>query len=73
MKLSEAVKTLADQLSAAQEQHEDICTIQGVSTTLHTILLGMGGTIYNTHTLEPFIHRLFLNHQLSPGAGFRPT
>jgi len=53
---------LLNQLSAAQErirtvfeQHECLCTIlQGASVTLHTILLGVGGTIYNNHTLEPF-------------------
>jgi len=52
---------LLNQLSAAQErirtvfeQHECLCTIlQGASVTLHTILLGVGGTIYNNDTLEP--------------------
>jgi hypothetical protein len=28
--------------------------LQGASVTLHIILLGVGGTIYNTHTLKPF-------------------
>ena len=28
--------------------------LQGASVTLHVILLGVGGTIYNTHTLKPF-------------------
>jgi len=44
-----------NQLDAAKEQHKDLCNIlQGASVTLHIILLGVGGTIYNTHTLKPF-------------------
>jgi len=42
------------QLSAAQEQHKDLCIFQGASVTIRTILLGMGGIIYNTEALEPF-------------------
>ena len=43
------------QLNAAKEQHKNLCSIlQGASVTLHIILLGVGGTIYNTHTLKPF-------------------
>ena len=39
----------------AKEQHKDLCNIlQGASVTLHIILLGVGGTFYNTHTLKPF-------------------
>jgi hypothetical protein len=42
-------------LNAAKEQHKDLCNIlQGASITLRIILLGVGGTIYNTHTLKPF-------------------
>jgi hypothetical protein len=42
-----------NQLNAAKEQHKDLCNIlQGASVTLHIILLGVGGTIYNT--LKPF-------------------
>jgi hypothetical protein len=44
-----------NQLNATKEQHKDLCHIlQGASVTLHIILLGVGGTIYNTHTLKPF-------------------
>ena len=43
-----------NQLNTAQEQHKDRCNIlQGASVTLHIILLGVGGTIYNAHTLKP--------------------
>ena len=46
---------LQNQLSAVQEQHKGLySTLQGASDTLHTILLGVGGTICNNHTLEPF-------------------
>ena len=44
-----------NQLDAAKEQHKDLCNIlQGASVTLHIILLGVSGTIYNTHTLKHF-------------------
>jgi hypothetical protein len=44
-----------NQMNAATKQHKDLCNIlQGASVTLHIILLGVGGTIYNTHTLKPF-------------------
>jgi len=43
-----------NQLNTAKEQHKDLCNIvQGASVTLHIIHLGVGGTIYNTHTLKP--------------------
>ena len=42
-------------MAYAKEQHKYLCNIhQGASVTLHIILLGVGGTIYNTHTLKPF-------------------
>jgi len=44
-----------NQLSAAQEQQECLCTIfQGAFVTVHTILLGVGGTFKNQYTPEPF-------------------
>ena len=44
-----------NQLNATKDQHKDLCnTLQGASVTLHIILWGVGGTIYNTHTLKPF-------------------
>jgi len=49
-----------NQLSAAKGQHKDLCNIlQGASVTLHIETsryhpFGVGGTIYNTHTLKPF-------------------
>jgi hypothetical protein len=45
-----------NQLFAATEQQKDLlCNIlQGASVTLHIILLGVDGTIYNVHTLKPF-------------------
>ena len=39
-----------NQLNAAKEQHKDRDFLQGASVTLHIILLGVGGTIYNTHS-----------------------
>eukprot|EP00983_Pelagomonas_calceolata_P066030 1148838-Pelagomonas_calceolata.AAC.1 len=40
------------QLEAAQRQHADICKIiSGKAVTLHTFLLGVGGTCYTEHTL----------------------
>ena len=45
-----------NQLSAAQEQHKGLRTIlQGAAVALHTIRLGVGGTVYSNHTLEPII------------------
>ena len=45
-----------NQLSATQEQHKGLySTLQGASITIHTILLGVDGTSYNNHTLEPFM------------------
>jgi hypothetical protein len=44
-----------NQQSAVQEQHKGLCTIlQGASTSLHAVLSGVGGTIYNTPAFEPF-------------------
>ena len=44
-----------NQLNAAKEQHKGLGNIlQKASVTLHIILLGVGGTIYNIHTLKPF-------------------
>jgi hypothetical protein len=44
-----------NQLNAAKEQHKDLSnTLQGASVTLHIILFGVGGTIYNIYTLIPF-------------------
>ena len=41
-----------NQLNIAKEQHKDLCIIlQGASVTLHIILLGVGGIIYNTQCL----------------------
>ena len=54
-----------NQLNAAKEQHRDLCNIfQGASVTLHIILLGVGGIVYNTHTLKLF-KELGLNTQKS--------
>ena len=45
-----------NQLNAAKEQHNDLYALskEPPCVTLHIILLGVGGTIYNTHTLKPF-------------------
>ena len=41
--------------NAAKEQHKNLCNnLQGAFVTLHITLLGVGGTIYNSHTLKPF-------------------
>jgi len=52
-----------NQLNPAKEQHKDLCNIlQEASVALRIIFLGVGGTIYNTHTLKPF-KELGLNSQ----------
>jgi len=41
------------QLVAAQQQHADLCRlISAKAVTLHTILLGVGGTCFREHTLN---------------------
>eukprot|EP00983_Pelagomonas_calceolata_P035796 1120209-Pelagomonas_calceolata.AAC.1 len=43
------------QREASQQQHSEPCKqLQGADTTIHPILLGVGGTIYNAHTLDQF-------------------
>eukprot|EP00983_Pelagomonas_calceolata_P124401 1161103-Pelagomonas_calceolata.AAC.12 len=51
------------QLEAAQRQHADLCKlINAKVVTLHTILLGVGGTCYTEHSLNQF-KQLGLGHQ----------
>eukprot|EP00983_Pelagomonas_calceolata_P078425 1154246-Pelagomonas_calceolata.AAC.4 len=41
---------------ASKQQHHDLCrhlSRASAQVTLHTILIGVGGVIYNPHTLEP--------------------
>jgi hypothetical protein len=55
--LSYALYYTQRQLNVAKEQLKDLCNIlQGAFffVTPHIILLGVGGTIYNTHPLKPF-------------------
>eukprot|EP00983_Pelagomonas_calceolata_P067261 1149414-Pelagomonas_calceolata.AAC.1 len=41
------------QLEASQQQHSELCKqFQGAEITLHTILLGVCGTICTAHTLD---------------------
>eukprot|EP00983_Pelagomonas_calceolata_P012945 413560-Pelagomonas_calceolata.AAC.1 len=41
------------QLEAAQWQHTDLCKLNSAKVvTLHTILMGVGGTCYTDHTLN---------------------
>eukprot|EP00983_Pelagomonas_calceolata_P042948 1138714-Pelagomonas_calceolata.AAC.3 len=43
------------QLEASQQQHSELCRQpQGAEITIHPILLGVGGTIYNAHTHDHF-------------------
>ena len=54
-----------NQLSPAQKQHKSLCNIRlgvgirGASVTLHNILLGVGGSIYNKHMVVSFKERGF--------------
>ena len=45
------------QLEAANEQHKKLCDrqLKGKNIVLHTILLGVGGSVYIPHTLKHFI------------------
>ncbi len=41
------------QLEASRKQHEVLCKrLKAKKVILHTILLGMGGSIYTSHTLN---------------------
>eukprot|EP00983_Pelagomonas_calceolata_P059660 1146029-Pelagomonas_calceolata.AAC.1 len=54
------------QLQASQQQHSELCKqLQGADITLHTIFLGVGGTIYTAHTLDQF-KKLGIDPQRSP-------
>ena len=46
----------SNQLEAAQQQHKNLCDnqLRGKTIMLHTILLGVGGSIYIPHTLQHF-------------------
>eukprot|EP00983_Pelagomonas_calceolata_P120154 1160678-Pelagomonas_calceolata.AAC.1 len=51
------------QLEVAQRQHANLCNpINAKAVTLHTLLLGVGGTCYTEHTLNQF-KQLGLDHQ----------
>eukprot|EP00983_Pelagomonas_calceolata_P079994 1154948-Pelagomonas_calceolata.AAC.1 len=51
------------QLETAQRQHADLCkNTSGKAITLHTTLLGVGGTSYTEHTLDQF-KQMGLDHQ----------
>eukprot|EP00983_Pelagomonas_calceolata_P086116 1156693-Pelagomonas_calceolata.AAC.6 len=53
------------QLEASQQQRSELCKqLQGAQITLHSILLGVGGTMYTTHTLDQF-EKLGINPQRS--------
>ena len=44
---------LGHQLEASNKQHESLCEcLQAKQVTLHTILLGVGGSIYTSNTLH---------------------
>eukprot|EP00983_Pelagomonas_calceolata_P074056 1152384-Pelagomonas_calceolata.AAC.3 len=44
------------QLEASQQQHRELSKqLQSAEITLHTILLGVGGTIYTAHTPDRLI------------------
>ncbi len=52
------------QLEAAHQQHGVLCQHlrrAAANVSLHTILLGVGGTIYSPYSLEPLKH-----HELDP-------
>eukprot|EP00983_Pelagomonas_calceolata_P060181 1146259-Pelagomonas_calceolata.AAC.4 len=45
-----------NQLEASKQQHRDLCrdlSRDSAQVTLHTIMFGVGGVIYTSHTLEP--------------------
>jgi ribonuclease HI len=43
------------QLEASKQQHSELCKqLQGAEIIIHPILLGVGGAIYNAHTLDQF-------------------
>eukprot|EP00983_Pelagomonas_calceolata_P053585 1143352-Pelagomonas_calceolata.AAC.2 len=55
-----------NQLEASKHQHRDLCSHlsrASAQVTLHTIVLGVGGIIYNPHTLEPLKELVFDTHK----------
>eukprot|EP00983_Pelagomonas_calceolata_P123287 1160991-Pelagomonas_calceolata.AAC.3 len=54
-----------------QQQHKQLCQqLQGAKITLHTILLGVDGTVYTARTLDQLKQTRGRKKSLVPSSGF---